>query len=326
MPILVEDTRFQPLWWSAQDSVDGHRQRSIMRRSIHPAALAMVKRLKLANADGPVRTPEVPSAELMARWCVPLRREAKLLGYLWVHDPDGAASGQDLRSVISCAALATAYLAQTGEQSDQRERRRDELLQRLATGPDRDAAQELAYLEWIDPAMRIVVEAPARAGGWELLGGLSAHLVAPDPDAATSATSGTPLPVAELHIAVSRARLTQRALRAGARLERPTWDALGAWHLILSAPADLSPAAIHPGAQLLTQLSRADLLITARTTLELGGDVARAAAALHIHRTTLYYRLDRIAEVTGVDLRTGPERFDLQMALRLAALREVVND
>jgi hypothetical protein len=323
MPILVEDTRFQPLWWSAQDAVDGHRQRSIMRRSIHPAALAMVKRLKLATADGPVRTPEVPSAELMARWCVPLRCEAKLLGYLWVLDPDGRASGQDLRSVTNCAALATAYLAQTGEQSDQRERRRDELLQHLATGPDRDAAQELVWLERIHPAMRIVVEAPANAGGWELPGGLSAHLVASDHDAATS---GTPVPIADLHVAVTRARVTQRALRAGARLSRPTWDELGAWHLILSAPADLSPAAIHPGAQLLAQLPRPDLLITARTTLELGGDVAQAAAALHIHRTTLYYRLDRIAEVTGVDVRTGPERFDLQMALRLAALREVEND
>ena len=67
--------------------------------------------------------------------------------------------------------------------------------------------------------------------------------------------------------------------------------------------------------------ARPDLLMTAWAVLELGGDVARSAAELHIHRTTLYYRLDRIAEVTGVDLRTGADRLDLQLALRLAAYR-----
>jgi DNA-binding PucR family transcriptional regulator len=62
-------------------------------------------------------------------------------------------------------------------------------------------------------------------------------------------------------------------------------------------------------------------MITARTVLDHGGDIARAAAQLHIHRTTLYYRLDRIEALTGVNLRTGPQRDALAMALRLAAFR-----
>jgi DNA-binding PucR family transcriptional regulator len=56
--------------------------------------------------------------------------------------------------------------------------------------------------------------------------------------------------------------------------------------------------------------------------LDLGGDVAAAAQALHVHRTTLYYRMDRIRELTGVDLRTGAARIDLQLALWLAAYRD----
>jgi DNA-binding PucR family transcriptional regulator len=62
--------------------------------------------------------------------------------------------------------------------------------------------------------------------------------------------------------------------------------------------------------------------MTARTVLDRGGDIAAAAAALHIHRTTLYYRIDRIEALTGVNLRAGPGRDDLHLALRLAAYRE----
>ena len=99
-----------------------------------------------------------------------------------------------------------------------------------------------------------------------------------------------------------------------------SWDALGAWRLVVDAPADLTVAHLHPAAETLASLPRDDLLITARTVLDLG-DVAAAAERLHLHRTTLYYRLDRIAELTGVDLRDGRSRTDLQLALWLDAYR-----
>jgi DNA-binding PucR family transcriptional regulator len=89
----------------------------------------------------------------------------------------------------------------------------------------------------------------------------------------------------------------------------------------VSAPAGLAVADIHPGAEVLARQRRPDLMITARTVLDHGGDIARAAAQLHIHRTTLYYRLDRIEALTGVSLKSGPERDDLHMALRLEAFR-----
>jgi DNA-binding PucR family transcriptional regulator len=78
---------------------------------------------------------------------------------------------------------------------------------------------------------------------------------------------------------------------------------------------------VHPGAEVLAGQPRADLMTTARVVLDLGGDIAAAAEALHLHRTTLYYRLDRIRELTGVDLRDGSGRTDLQLALWLAAYR-----
>jgi DNA-binding PucR family transcriptional regulator len=46
-----------------------------------------------------------------------------------------------------------------------------------------------------------------------------------------------------------------------------------------------------------------------------------AATALHLHRTTVYYRLSRIQKLTGVDLRDARARIDLQLALWLHAYR-----
>jgi DNA-binding PucR family transcriptional regulator len=80
-------------------------------------------------------------------------------------------------------------------------------------------------------------------------------------------------------------------------------------------------ADVHPGAEALARQTRTDLMTTARVVLDSGGDIAASAATLHLHRTTLYYRLDRIQELTGVDLRDGGARTDLQLALWLAAYR-----
>ncbi|MFM9673929.1 helix-turn-helix domain-containing protein [Streptomyces brasiliscabiei] len=59
----------------------------------------------------------------------------------------------------------------------------------------------------------------------------------------------------------------------------------------------------------------------ALVVLDLGGEVTSAAEELHVHRATLHYRLNRIAELTGVDLRSGSDRTSLRLALWLAAYR-----
>jgi hypothetical protein len=315
-PVLVEDARHRPIWWSAQGQVDGTRMRTILQHEVDPAARAVVARLGLARAPGPVRTPAVPEADMLPRWCVPLRSGRELLGYLWVLNGDEAVTEAQLPQIVACADLAAMYLAQTPMTSEGRGRRRAALLARLAAGRDHDAARELIALEELDPASTVAVNAPRAADGWPLRGEMSVHV---NPRAAV--TSAPPLPLAELHLAVRRALLTRQALRAGAALARPAWDALGAWHLIVAAPPDLAVADVHPGAEVLARQARPDLMITARTVLDHGGDIARAAAQLHIHRTTLYYRIERIEALTGVNLKTSPQRDDLHMALRLAAFR-----
>jgi hypothetical protein len=317
-PVLVEDARHRPIWWSAQGQVDGTRLRTILQHEVEPAARALVTRLGLPRARGPVRTPAAPEADMLPRWCVPLRSGRELLGYLWVLDGDETVTEQHLPQIVACADLAAAFLAQSPMTSAGRVRRRATLLARLAAGPDDNAARDLIALEELDPLATVVVNAPRAAAGWPLRGDMSAHA---GPASRDTATSGPPLPLAQLHLAVRRAALTRQVTRAGAVLARPSWNALGSWHLIASAPAELAVADIHPGAEVLARQHRPDLMITARAVLDHGGDIARAAAQLHIHRTTLYYRLDRIEALTGVSLKTGPDRDDLHMALRLEAFR-----
>ena len=58
------------------------------------------------------------------------------------------------------------------------------------------------------------------------------------------------------------------------------------------------------------------LVMTLSDYLECGGNYDESAAALHIHRSTLRYRLARIAELTGHDLRKVDTRFNLHAATR----------
>jgi hypothetical protein len=176
---------------------------------------------------------------------------------------------------------------------------------------------ELITVERLRVKARVQVDSGGRRGGWPLPGGLRAHIAGDRPRAATS---GAPLPLVELAEAVRRAQATLAAVRAGAQLDPVSWDALGAWRLVVDAPADVTVTQLHPAAKTLAALPRDDLLTTARTVLDVG-DVTAAAERLHLHRTTLYYRLDRIAELTGVDVRDGRTRTDLQLALWLDAYR-----
>jgi hypothetical protein len=59
-----------------------------------------------------------------------------------------------------------------------------------------------------------------------------------------------------------------------------------------------------------------DLVMTLSDYLECGGSYDESAAALHIHRSTLRYRLARIAELTGHDIRNVDTRFNLHAATR----------
>lgn len=61
---------------------------------------------------------------------------------------------------------------------------------------------------------------------------------------------------------------------------------------------------------------KSQLVFTLSEYLENGGNYDDSSSALHIHRSTLRYRLARIGELTGYDLRNVETRFNLQAATR----------
>jgi DNA-binding PucR family transcriptional regulator len=59
-----------------------------------------------------------------------------------------------------------------------------------------------------------------------------------------------------------------------------------------------------------------DLVMTVLRYLDCGGNYDAAARALHIHRSTLRYRLRRIREINGRDLGTVDTRLNMHVAAR----------
>ncbi|MFQ3565626.1 MAG: helix-turn-helix domain-containing protein [Aggregatilineales bacterium] len=60
-----------------------------------------------------------------------------------------------------------------------------------------------------------------------------------------------------------------------------------------------------------------DLIRTLSGFFEANGNLAKAAADLDVHRNTLVYRLDRIRELTGLDLDDADNRLILHLALKV---------
>jgi purine catabolism regulator len=62
---------------------------------------------------------------------------------------------------------------------------------------------------------------------------------------------------------------------------------------------------------------QSDLVRTLNGFFEANGNLAKAAEDLKVHRNTLVYRLERIAELTGLDLDDADNRLILHLALKI---------
>lgn len=115
------------------------------------------------------------------------------------------------------------------------------------------------------------------------------------------------------------AEAAARAARLGLRGPVSSWDDLGVYAPLLRIPAhelrrDILPAELRH----LLDVDRVDhLASTLRAYLDAGCSAQAAADALAIHRTTLYYRLRRVQELTGLDLSDGRVRVSLHVGLIL---------
>ncbi len=131
----------------------------------------------------------------------------------------------------------------------------------------------------------------------------------------------------DVHISYAGARRAADVARAVRLLGAVVHASeLGVYGMLAELPADRLADSLDPGLRALFERgSAADdaLLLTIETFLDNAGDVKRTADQLMIHRTSLYYRLKRIEEVTGLDLSVGDDRLALHLGLKIARMMDV---
>ncbi|WP_309032628.1 PucR family transcriptional regulator, partial [Streptomyces alfalfae] len=123
--------------------------------------------------------------------------------------------------------------------------------------------------------------------------------------------------LAELDVSWREAASAARAATAQPHLgPLAEWAALGPYRMLTALPASEPD----PAVRALLAPAHTELARTAEVFLDHAGQAGRTATALGIHRQTLYYRLSRVEQLTGLDLDAGEDRLLLHMALKAARL------
>ncbi|MFC8666361.1 PucR family transcriptional regulator [Streptomyces sp. NPDC057199] len=124
--------------------------------------------------------------------------------------------------------------------------------------------------------------------------------------------------LADLATAWQEASAAARAALAEPRLGPVAhWSSIGPYRLLTT----LAPTASHdPAVRPLLAPAHRELAHTAEVFLDCAGQAGRTAAELGIHRQTLYYRLSRVEQLTGLDLANGEDRLLLHMGLKARRL------
>ena len=135
-------------------------------------------------------------------------------------------------------------------------------------------------------------------------------------------TCGGDTALADAHAGLANA---QYAAYVAARVPQfgreADWTGLGAYAAFQHLYRDPSaPERICPGIGALLDRRAATYRQTIQCYLECAAQAQQAAEQLHIHRTTLYWRLARVAELLPLDLGRGEDRLKLHLALTLADL------
>ncbi|WP_159074361.1 PucR family transcriptional regulator [Streptomyces dioscori] len=97
-------------------------------------------------------------------------------------------------------------------------------------------------------------------------------------------------------------------------------EALGIYALLAAQPFDqLGTYGVHPSVRRLLEADR-ELFITAELYLDRAGDARTTAIELGLHRASVYHRVRRIEDVTGLDLSDGQHRLLLHLGIKVSRL------
>ncbi|MEU3617598.1 helix-turn-helix domain-containing protein [Streptomyces sp. NPDC006872] len=340
-------------------ALDPVRTRSILTRRSTAAVRTWFEGFGITRASGPVRIPPTPEAGVYrGRVCLPVRHRGVVLGYVWLLDDDPGPSQAQLAAAMEVTARIGALLADeaqhgadltrelravlTAQPGWQRDMAVAEL--RTALGARADGPHTVVCVTpWPSadpddaPSVRTLPGATALCTvPWGVASQSLALLVRlRSTDTLTPATSAAArllerageaaagvaagrVGLAELGAAWEEASASARAALAEPRLGPVArWASIGPYRLLTALPPQ-SPQ--DPAVRELLAPAHRELARTAEVYLDCAGQAGRTAAELGIHRQTLYYRLSRVEQLTGLDLDDGEDRLLLHMALKRARL------
>jgi sugar diacid utilization regulator len=126
----------------------------------------------------------------------------------------------------------------------------------------------------------------------------------------------------DLPRAVSEALLAANVAQGGSDGSALAFEQTGAYRLLLSAmsenPAELQRFYAETVEPLVAydEQYETDLMRTLETFLEADGNVAGTAQRLFTHRHTIYYRLERVRDLSGLDVSSSDGREKLSLGLK----------
>lgn len=303
VPVTLEDPSFRLIAFASQHGdLDEVRRNSILLRE-SPAAVRMwFGSFGIATSREPVLTPADETRGIRPRLCLPVRSGAAVRAYLWALDWPAERSADS--AVVAAAVALADRIAETLRPLSATPLAVPGLVEDLlSSDPERVASGTAAWFDHhFDGAEVCVVVAD---GEVFVIERARAHLVAADLADRGAAEVGIGNVFAEPGELVTSFRQAKLAARLSGGPPLAFAD-LGALQVLTTVAPDSSVARLrlHP-----------DLMVTALEFLDRSGSVADTAAALAIHRQTLYYRLGRIEELTGLSMRNGRQRLRLHLAL-----------
>jgi hypothetical protein len=347
--VLVDDRELR-LVAASEDFGDADPARvwSLLHRRTRPED---VRHEEIARLTGPGYVPENPALELWQRLCVPVRHQGLLLGFVWITDRFGdLAQEQVADSARTAAEIGVLLHGRLLAGSRDRARRhelaedllspdaatrsaaRDEVVDRGLLDEDGPAAVvlirhatgaeavERVFLNqsgvrtltacWPRRATVIITGRVGQDGEWL---GRAVHAL---PGEWRIGAGGPVQGLTELPVAKRQAGIALSTVEGSGAA---CWAELSADALLAQFPHQVWADALLPAgaARLLADPAAATLLPTLGTFLDCAGDVRRTAAELRVHRATLYHRLSRIEQLSGLKLRDGRDRLLMHLALRL---------
>lgn len=339
--------------------IDAVRSKSLLSRDTDEWVVRWFRKAGVGAASTPVFVPGIPEKQAMSRWVVPVHSGSRIIAYLCILDPTGSCTLSTL-TALSEQVAEISRIMQTAEESakaaglhlrrlvagteTERATAVTELFNRenrtaqswiiaVSTTIDIEGHSPSAIDDAQEPSRGASVAAGAetitcrfedhhaflmeadRLPGVQVLADLTP--CCSRPLVAIGSPTQNPLLLARSY--------TQACAALRAASVQPAPRRVTAWKdlepikvLSLQSPEDLADIT-HEKISTLA-LGEPELVDTVAHYLDQGRKPDLVANTLHIHRGTLYYRLRKFGDATGLNLESGTDRLTIQLSLEALKL------